>query len=133
MNLVPLMLRSNCMGFAMKSGIPHRFLFLAALLCFANAARAEEAPTDEQAIPPALKQYKGREIAVTMHYEGAPWLTRESREREEECSTLLKALDVKPGQTICDMGCGNGFYSLKLAELVGQSGQVIAVDIQPEM
>ncbi len=34
---------------------------------------------------------------------------------------------------VCDMGCGNGFYSLKMARLVGQAGKVLAVDIQPEM
>ena len=28
---------------------------------------------------------------------------------------LLEALDVKPGQVVCDMGCGNGFYTLQLA------------------
>jgi ubiquinone/menaquinone biosynthesis C-methylase UbiE len=83
--------------------------------------------------PPPLTTYKGREIATTMHYVGAPWLVRESREREEECSTMLKALHVKPGQTVCDMGCGNGFYTLKLAEMVGKEGKVLAVDIQPEM
>src|SRR5690606_37265526 len=91
-------------------------------------------PADaEERIPPPLKGYKGREIAVTMHYLGAPWLTRESREREEECSTLLKALNVKPGMTVCDLGCGNGFYTLKLAELVGEQGTIYAVDIQQEM
>ena len=31
------------------------------------------------------------------------------------------------------MGCGNGYYSLKLADLVGKQGQVLAVDIQPKM
>jgi ubiquinone/menaquinone biosynthesis C-methylase UbiE len=46
---------------------------------------------------------------------------------------MIKALSVKPGQIICDMGCGNGFYSLKLARLVGKTGRVLAVDIQPEM
>jgi ubiquinone/menaquinone biosynthesis C-methylase UbiE len=75
----------------------------------------------------------GREIAVTMHYLGAPWLTRESRQREEDCRMLLEALAVKPGQIVCDMGCGNGFYTLELARLVGESGRVLAVDIQPEM
>lgn len=84
-------------------------------------------------IPPPLTHYMGREIAQTMHYTGAEWLTRESREREEECSTLLKVLRVKPGSTICDLGCGNGFYSLKLAEMAGPEGKVLAVDIQPEM
>ena len=83
--------------------------------------------------PPPLKFYKGREIADAMHYAGAGWLVRESREREEECSTMLKALHLKLGQTVCDMGCGNGFYTLKLSSLVGKDGQVLAVDIQPEM
>jgi ubiquinone/menaquinone biosynthesis C-methylase UbiE len=83
--------------------------------------------------PPPLTEYRGREIATTMHYTGATWLTRDSRLREEDCETLLKALDIQPGQTICDMGCGNGFYTLPLARLVGRDGKVIAVDIQREM
>jgi ubiquinone/menaquinone biosynthesis C-methylase UbiE len=87
----------------------------------------------DDAIPPSPKEYKGREIAQTMHYLGAPWLTRESRQREEDCETLLKALNIEPGETVCDLGCGNGFYSLKLARLVGERGKVIAVDIQREM
>jgi 2-polyprenyl-3-methyl-5-hydroxy-6-metoxy-1,4-benzoquinol methylase len=99
-----------------------------------RCARSEEpAAAREESIPPAKAGYKGREIAVTMHYLGAPWLTRESRQREEDCTLLLKALDVKPGQVVCDMGCGNGFYTLQLAKLVGDTGRVLAVDIQPEM
>lgn len=75
----------------------------------------------------------GREIAITMHYSGANWLTRESRQREEDCRAMLAALEIKPGQTVCDLGCGNGFYSLQLASLVGECGKVVAVDIQQEM
>ncbi|MCI0333273.1 MAG: class I SAM-dependent methyltransferase [Planctomycetes bacterium] len=99
------------------------------LLCVA----ANRATAEQGAIPPALKEYKGREIAQTMHYLGAGWLTRESRDREEDCTTMLKALDVMPGDVVCDMGCGNGFYTIKLAKLVGEKGNVIAVDIQREM
>jgi ubiquinone/menaquinone biosynthesis C-methylase UbiE len=87
----------------------------------------------KEPIPPALTEYMGREIAVTMHYTGAPWLVRESRQREEDCEQLLKALDLQPGEAVCDMGCGNGFYTLKLAELVGPTGKVFAVDIQSPM
>ena len=87
----------------------------------------------KEPIPRPRKKYKGREIAVTMHYLGAPWLVRESRQREEDCQMLLEALDVKPGQTVCDLGCGNGFYTLRLAQLVGPQGKVLAVDIQSEM
>lgn len=84
-------------------------------------------------VPPAATHHRGREIAQTMHFSGAPWLVRESRQREEDCRLMLDALAVKPGQTICDMGCGNGFYTLELARRVGPQGLVYAVDIQPEM
>jgi ubiquinone/menaquinone biosynthesis C-methylase UbiE len=98
------------------------------LLVAGTAAAAEDSD-----VPPALKEYKGREIAQTMHYLGAGWLTREEREREEDCQTMVDALGVKSGDVVCDMGCGNGFYTLKLAKLVGKDGKVIAVDIQREM
>jgi SAM-dependent methyltransferase len=95
--------------------------------------RIDQTSPEAEEIPPPLTHYRGRRIAQTMHFAGAPWLVRESREREEECSALLEALGVKRGQTVCDMGCGNGFYTLKLAEIVGDEGEVLAVDIQPEM
>jgi ubiquinone/menaquinone biosynthesis C-methylase UbiE len=91
------------------------------------------ATESEASIPPSLEQYKGRSIAVTMHYEGAPWLIRDERQREEDCELMLQELGVKPGMTVCDMGCGNGFYTLPLAMRAGETGKVLAVDIQPEM
>ncbi len=105
------------------------------LLAGCGSEPAQPAGEDQSGddIPPPLTHYKGREIATTMHYLGAPWLTREDREREEECSTLLKVLGIQPGDIVCDMGCGNGFYTLELARLVGKKGQVLAIDIQREM
>ncbi|HYE18577.1 MAG TPA: class I SAM-dependent methyltransferase [Tepidisphaeraceae bacterium] len=87
---------------------------------------------DEKPLP-GLTHYMGREIAQTMHFAGAPWLTRDSRDREEEPAKLMKALNLKPGMVVCDLGCGNGFYTLKLAEAVGPTGKVLAEEIQPEM
>ncbi|MEI8227512.1 MAG: class I SAM-dependent methyltransferase, partial [Planctomycetota bacterium] len=84
-------------------------------------------------IPPAATHFMGREISQTMHYTGAPWLVRESRQREEDCRLLLESLAIRPGQTVCDMGCGNGFYTVELAKRVGPRGLVYAVDVQPEM
>ena len=91
------------------------------------------AGAQDDGAPPALESYLGREIAQTMHFTGAPWLTRESRQREEDCESMLKQLRLKPGMTVCDMGCGNGFYTLRIAEMVGEDGRVLAVDIQPQM
>lgn len=102
---------------------------LALLCCATQFAFAQKDVTSVDGRP----FYKGREIAQTMHYNGAPWLIRESRQREEDCQKMLENLGIKPGMTICDMGCGNGFYSLKMAEMVGENGKILAVDIQPEM
>jgi ubiquinone/menaquinone biosynthesis C-methylase UbiE len=40
---------------------------------------------------------------------------------------------IQPGQTVLDVGCGMGYFSLGLAHLVGEQGQVISADLQPEM
>jgi ubiquinone/menaquinone biosynthesis C-methylase UbiE len=40
---------------------------------------------------------------------------------------------VKTGMTVLDVGCGAGFASLGLADLVGDEGLVISADLQPEM
>ncbi len=86
-----------------------------------------------QQLPVPLEKYKGRTIAQTMSYHGAPWLLRETREQEENPAKLLAALELKPGQTVADIGCGNGYYTLLMARKVGPEGRVYAVDIQPEM
>lgn len=83
--------------------------------------------------PEPLTTYKGRTIAQTMHFSGAEWLVRDEREREERCSLMMAQLGIKPGMSVCDMGCGNGFYTLQMAKMTGKEGQVYAVDIQPEM
>ncbi|MGL4514632.1 MAG: class I SAM-dependent methyltransferase [Lacipirellulaceae bacterium] len=85
------------------------------------------------AAPPPDGVYLGRQIAQTMHFTGAEWLTRTSRNREEEPRKLLRALKLERGQTVCDLGCGNGFYTLQIADKVAPNGVVYATDIQPEM
>ncbi|MBL9084888.1 MAG: hypothetical protein JNK76_24000, partial [Planctomycetales bacterium] len=93
-------------------------ILLLVLSAGTSPATAQVAPAADAGnkIPPALEYYKGREIAQTMHFAGAPWLTRESRDREEDCNKLLRELKLEQGQSVCDMGCGNGFYTLRIAK-----------------
>ena len=40
---------------------------------------------------------------------------------------------IKKGDTVVDIGCGPGFFSIEMAKLVGKNGKVIAVDLQEKM
>lgn len=78
------------------------------------------------------KFYMGREIAPVMGYQGAGWLERSSRHREEAPETLVQLLPLSPTDTVADIGAGTGYLSFRIASRLPQ-GQVLAVDIQPEM
>jgi arsenite methyltransferase len=41
---------------------------------------------------------------------------------------VLKALELKQGQTVADIGSGGGYFALRFAEIVGAEGHVFAVD-----
>ena len=127
---------------------PHRSLFqrsraaaavVAAILIGASAATtsAADAPAAyEQKSPSADgigKRYMGREIARVMGWQGAAWLEREEREREERTDLLLPELALKPGMVVADVGAGTGYIARRMAAQVGASGVVYAVDVQPEM
>lgn len=98
-----------------------------------HGSRQDDEEGEGKGIPPGRDVYLGRRIAQTMHYLGAEWLIRDEREREERCSMMLANLGIRPGMTLCDMGCGNGYHTLRMAELTGAGGVVYGVDIQPEM
>jgi ubiquinone/menaquinone biosynthesis C-methylase UbiE len=112
------------------------FRFSVLLLIVTAATAPADAPARQHPdIPPALTHYKGRRIAHTMHWLGADWLTRTERDREEGVALLESELKKKlrPGMTACDLGCGNGFWTLRLSTMVGEKGKVYGVDIQKEM
>jgi sugar phosphate isomerase/epimerase/SAM-dependent methyltransferase len=90
------------------------------------------AAQDPEASPAGRTHYLGREIAQTMHWTGAGWLLRATREAEENGAALQRWLAVKAGQTVVDLGCGNGYHTLPLARAVGPEGRVYGVELQPQ-
>ena len=40
---------------------------------------------------------------------------------------------IESGQTVLDVGCGSGTFTIAMAKMVGETGKVIAVDVQDEM
>lgn len=109
-------------------------ILLLPLICATAIANAwpQEASNPEQS-EEGRSEYLGRRVARTMHWSGAEWLMRETREKEENASLVRRYLGVESGQAVCDLGCGNGFYTMPLAQMVGPEGKVFAVDIQQPM
>ena len=110
-----------------------------ALLLAASAALAQPAAVAERysAVPASAdgigKRYMGREISAVMGWQGAAWLERAEREREERTDLLLPMLEIKSGMAVADVGAGSGYFARRLAARVGPGGAVYAVDVQPEM
>ena len=114
------------------------------LLCFFLVLLATNLSLAQQTFPPGYvtvpvspdgigKRYMDREISAVMGWQGAAWLERNKREREERTDLLLEALALQPGMVIADIGAGTGYLSRRMAPLVMPGGKIIALDLQPEM
>ena len=66
------------------------------------------------------------------HHSKAGRLDGSFRRLLENPGRILRG-QVKEGMTVLDFGCGPGYFTLELARLVGDSGKVIAADLQEEM
>lgn len=97
---------------------------------------AVSAPGGYSAVPPSAdgigKAYMGREIASVMGWQGAAWLERAEREREERGSVLLRELRLAQGMQVADIGAGTGWHARRIAPRIAP-GRVYAVDVQPQM
>ena len=60
-------------------------------------------------------------------------LLGEERRAKLPPEATLHTAGVTGGQTVVDLGCGPGFFTLPAADLVGPGGKVYGVDVQPEM
>ncbi|MGB5723095.1 MAG: class I SAM-dependent methyltransferase [Parasphingorhabdus sp.] len=82
-----------------------------------NDQRAESA----RAYPPASRPVS--DLA------GNQWSTETARDKRGEAEEIMKAAGLEPGMTVADIGAGEGYYTVRLAEKVGAKGRVLAQDI----
>ena len=55
----------------------------------------------------------------------------DARDSVGEAETVMKLADIREGMYVADIGAGEGYYTVRLAPLVGKSGRVLAQDIVP--
>jgi ubiquinone/menaquinone biosynthesis C-methylase UbiE len=94
---------------------------IALLLASLDACRAEPEP---RAFPPA-----GRDVAPIV---GQSFSTEDARDRVGEAEEVTRLAEIRPGMSVADIGAGEGYYTVRLAPLVGRRGRVLAEDIVAE-
>ncbi len=96
-------------------------MLLAALLALASC----RAQPSEPHFPPAH-----RDVAPIV---GGAFSTEDARDRLGEAEEVMQLAGVKPGMSVADVGAGEGYYTVRLARVVGPKGRVLAEDILPEV
>lgn len=61
------------------------------------------------------------------------WSDEDSRDKAGEATEVMDRAGIKPGMTVADIGAGEGYYTIRLAQRVGKQGRVLAQDIVPEV
>ncbi len=57
-----------------------------------------------------------------------PW-----RDRSQQPERVVAALALSPGDRVADLGSGGGYFTFPIAEVVGESGRVFAVDVDDDL
>ena len=44
---------------------------------------------------------------------------------------ILRCAEIHPGQSVLEVGCGTGFFTVTAAQLIGDQGSLVAMDVFP--
>lgn len=91
----------------------------------------------DQVLPSATEQLEGalefpapdRPVAKVVSTE---FSNEDARDERGEAQTVMDLAAIRPGMTVADIGAGEGYYTVRLAERVGADGRVLAQDISRE-
>src|SRR5262245_4945149 len=96
----------------------------ALLLLLASAGRAQDNKPRGEHEMHALHRDTKAYIAM---------LEDPKRDAYQKPHEVMQALALKQGQTVADIGSGSGYFTLRFAAHVGDTGRVYAVDVDPDM
>jgi ubiquinone/menaquinone biosynthesis C-methylase UbiE len=104
-----------------------RFVLLPSLLFFVSSAfiQAQSAP------PTPAPQVKPRKTS-TPYTGDLSVFDSAGREERLQINRVMDILEITPGKTVADIGAGSGWFTVRAARRVTETGSVYAVDINPE-
>ena len=104
----------------MSTDRPGRFAWL--LLATAVLAACQPAASDESDRPETARTFPraDRPVAGVVSNE---FSNEEARDDRNEATKVMDLAGITPGMTVADIGAGNGYYTVRLAERVGAEGR----------
>ena len=66
-------------------------------------------------------------ITMAGQYRASEW---EARDEWQNTSEIFENMELGPSMKVADIGCHEGYLTLKMAPIVGEQGMVYAVDIE---
>ncbi len=102
---------------------------LAALATFAMTA-CEQAPKDNR--PETSRGFPQADRPVSKIV-STQFSNEAERDNRDEANTVMSLAEVKPGMSVADIGAGEGYYAVRLAERVGNKGRVLAQDVDSDV
>jgi ubiquinone/menaquinone biosynthesis C-methylase UbiE len=100
-------------------------LMLLALLSATGCQAREEDQSDR---PATARAFPRADRPVSSAVSSA-FSTEDERDRFNEANLVMDLADIRKGTTVADIGAGEGYYTVRLAQRVGKNGRVLAQDI----
>ena len=102
------------------------------LLALAAAATLPACkPAAEDTSRPATARAFPRAFRPVSALAGNGFTTEDQRDNLGEARVVMDLAAIRAGTTVADIGAGEGYYTIRLAERVGAKGRVLAQDIDP--
>lgn len=102
---------------------------LALILLALLSATGCQAREEDQSDRPATARAFPRPDRPVSRVISSAFSTEDERDRFNEAKLVMDLADIREGTTVADIGAGEGYYTVRLAQRVGKKGRVLAQDI----
>ncbi|MCB2076302.1 MAG: class I SAM-dependent methyltransferase [Novosphingobium sp.] len=101
------------------------------MLCLSVLAACKAGSEDDSDRPATAREFP-RPYRHVSQGEANQFSTEVERDSVNEAQTVMDLSQIEQGMTVADIGAGEGYYTVRLAQRVGSKGRVLAQDIDQE-
>ena len=105
-----------------------RAIALIAVLAVLSACKVQQ---DQDSRPETARNFP-KAVRPVSDLGGNSFSNEQTRDDRGEATAVMDLAAIAPGMTVADLGAGEGYYTVRLAERVGTKGRVLAQDIDQQ-